>query len=375
MTHLFSTCVFHPRSFCLRSFFWGWLFVCSGVLSAYANEPPTIDVWYGDEQSFGQNGSPQRWVNVLGKVTGPAAIESLSYTLNGGEAQSLSLGPDFRRLARPGDFNVEIDSGELREGKNTVEILAKGTLGGVARRTVTLQWHPGRKCSLPFEIDWSKHEKIQDAVQVVDGLWKLTPEGARTVEPYYDRVLGFGDASWRNYEMTTRIKFHGIRRPGKRDGGHNVIHAALAVRWPGHDLDNKQPHVKWFPLGATCEFTLQAYPKPCRWRILGGAGKSKKTKETYSIEWEKWYVMKLRVQSPQPETTRYWVKIWDADGAEPEAWAVETEEGADEVPAGGALILAHYSDVTFGKVSVVAVEGAGPPGAAEALGTTEEVNP
>ena len=29
---------------------------------------PVISVWYGDNQTFGQNGIPQTWVNILGSV-------------------------------------------------------------------------------------------------------------------------------------------------------------------------------------------------------------------------------------------------------------------------------------------------------------------
>src|SRR5262249_16243395 len=44
---------------------------------------PVIDVWYGPNQNFGQNGTPQQWVNILGTVYGNKPISSLSYTLNG----------------------------------------------------------------------------------------------------------------------------------------------------------------------------------------------------------------------------------------------------------------------------------------------------
>lgn len=44
---------------------------------------PTIDVWYGDHQTFGANGQSQRWVNVLGKVSDPDGITEVTYRLNG----------------------------------------------------------------------------------------------------------------------------------------------------------------------------------------------------------------------------------------------------------------------------------------------------
>ncbi len=85
--------------------------------------------------------------------------------------------------------------------------------------------------------------------------------------------------------------------------------------------------------------------------------------------------MKLHVQSLQPSTTRYRVKIWEADQPEPKGWAVEYEEEPDDVASGGALLLAHYSDVTFGNVSVVAVEGAELMEASKETKNTKESTP
>ena len=45
---------------------------------------PSIVVWRGSPQTFGQVGVPQRWVNVLGNVDDSNGIGSLSYRLNSG---------------------------------------------------------------------------------------------------------------------------------------------------------------------------------------------------------------------------------------------------------------------------------------------------
>ena len=63
---------------------------------------PIIDVWYGTEQQFGQVGIPQQWVNILGNVTDPDGIDTLTYSLNGGSESALSIGPDTCRLADEG---------------------------------------------------------------------------------------------------------------------------------------------------------------------------------------------------------------------------------------------------------------------------------
>ncbi|MCK5086911.1 MAG: DUF1349 domain-containing protein, partial [Melioribacteraceae bacterium] len=51
--------------------------------------PPVIDVWYGDNQNFGQLGNPQSWINILGRVTDDISVASLSYSLNGSPSNSL----------------------------------------------------------------------------------------------------------------------------------------------------------------------------------------------------------------------------------------------------------------------------------------------
>ena len=101
---------------------------------------PVIDVWYGPNQDFGQIGQPQEWVNILGKVTDPDGISSLTYTLNGGAELPLSVGPDSRRLWNRGDFNVEIAYRDLQVGANTVVIAARDALGNQASETVTVNY-------------------------------------------------------------------------------------------------------------------------------------------------------------------------------------------------------------------------------------------
>ena len=49
-----------------------------------AQGSPDIDLWEGHTQYFGENGSPQPYVNILGSVSDPDGIASLVYSLNGG---------------------------------------------------------------------------------------------------------------------------------------------------------------------------------------------------------------------------------------------------------------------------------------------------
>jgi hypothetical protein len=134
-----------------------------------------------------------------------------------------------------------------------------------------------------------------------------------------------------------------------------VIHAAIAVRWPGHDDDGRQPRVKWYPLGATAEFRVTPGFDGCSWRILGGDGFRVSSAFRRTIARDIPHAMKHRVESVSEEKTRYRVKLWEASESEPEGWDLEAEKGADDTPSGGALLIAHYTDVTFGNVTVAPV--------------------
>ena len=108
------------------------------VASVSSADEPVIDVWYGEHQRFGQHGGhPQRWINVLGRVTPADTILSLTFSLNGAEPKELSFAEDNKRIARDGDFNVEIDRTALRAGNNAVLIVAS-TGDTTVRKQITI---------------------------------------------------------------------------------------------------------------------------------------------------------------------------------------------------------------------------------------------
>ena len=41
---------------------------------------PQIDVWLGDDEVFGANGTTQPWANLLGNVSDPDGVQSLGAT-------------------------------------------------------------------------------------------------------------------------------------------------------------------------------------------------------------------------------------------------------------------------------------------------------
>lgn len=313
-----------------------------------------IEFWYGDEQRFGLLGHPQRWVNILGHVSPGVEIHALSYSLNGAESKPLSFREDFKRLARTGDFNVEIDRCLLKPGENKVVLRATTRTGQTAKRGVTVFYiDDGRRWPLPYRIDWSQTPRIEDVAQVVDGKWKLTQRGVRSVQPYYDRVLAIGDSSWRDYEVSTTVTFHRFTPPNTSPNTTSVTHAAIATRWPGHDADGQQPSVKWYPLGATAEFRLTWNLDQCRWRIFDGKRPFHvESQRRRAIELEKTYRMKHRVETIDDVRSRYRVKLWPVGETEPDAWDLERHESGD-LESGSALLLTHHADATFGNITVL----------------------
>lgn len=330
------------------------------LLSAYTSSSESslqIKVWYGPEQHFGQRGLTQRWVNILGNVQSDTALSALTYTLNSGEAQSFTVGEDGRRLARSGDFNIDLHIDSLQQGKNELMIIAESETGEKVSTEVLVYIDKNQHWPLPYAVDWDTVQQISDVVQIVDGKWELVEEGVRTTEPYYDRVLAFGDTSWRNYEVNTSVIFHDFTVPQPGPPTFNVSHAAIASRWPGHDYDDNQPHVKWFPLGATAEFRLTEGLDSCRWRVFDGEHLYvEDTSRIRTITLGTKYHMKHRVFSVHDSLTHYKVKLWEDGTAEPEDWDLEAEERSpDNISSGSALLLAHNTDVTFGPFSVIPI--------------------
>jgi len=306
------------------------------------------------EQSFGKIGNPQRQINVLGNVNTQHGVKSLYFVLNNSSVHhQLTWGCDKYRLARPGDFNIEIERDSLIVGKNEIRIVAVDTLNNKTEKQVSMVYAEKNKWPLPYQVKWSKVTNIQNAVQVVDGHWELTENGLRVKDKYYDRVLAFGDSSWKNYAVETSVIFHSVspRSPGPPT--FNVCHVAIASRWPGHDFDKTQPNRKWYPLGATSEFTVSEDLKDCWWRIFDGENfMAKDTLNRRSIHFEKKYNLKHRVETQKDNSTLYSVKLWDASLKEPQNWDFQAIEPPGDLPYGSALLLAHNTEVTFGDIYV-----------------------
>lgn len=324
------------------------------------NNPVHIEVWYGDSQVFGIPGNPQRAINILGNIQSPQPVKKLEYSLNGKAFLPLSLGADGRRLAREGDFNVEIYRYLLNEGENELRIRVVDSNDKMAEKTIRIKYTGKQTWRLPYHIDWKQMEGYgntpgisQERVYLMDGKWKLENGRVRTVEPYYDRVLAFGDTTWENYEVRTDVIFYGHSKPEAGPPTFGVSHVAIAFRWPGHDKDTNQPHVKWYPLGATCEFKISAGRDSCRWRMLyGGRARTENREWNRDIELGKLYKMAARVETIDTTISRYSAKLWDAELPEPTSWDLVGIKEKETMFSGSALLLSHNTDVSFGNVTI-----------------------
>lgn len=313
-----------------------------------------ISIWYGTEQYFGHAGIAQTAINVLGRVAPAKYIAELSYELNGDLPRKLSWGPDYRRLAHPGDFNAEIDTADLMEGANTLRITAVDRKGGRTVEEVVIHFRSGISCRLPYIVDWNNVAKIQDVAQVIDGLWGIDGGQVRTLVPGYDRVIGLGDISWRDFEVKVQITIHGYDMAGVNpiSVGFNV---GLALRWRGHaDWNGSQPRHGYYPVGALAlyehninnprDFHLKLYGN----KMIPLTDQATDKKLAAGVS----YVFKASVRSRPDSSALYRMKVWEASEPEPERWDLEGPGFIGEHDTGSLLLLAHHTDASFGKISV-----------------------
>jgi uncharacterized repeat protein (TIGR02543 family) len=313
-------------------------------------EGPEIDVWYGDTQDFGQLGNPQEfWVNVFGNASDPDGLGSLSYTLNGGSAVSLTIGPDNRRLENAGDFNIDLNWTSLNSGANTVLITATDGLGNVSTKTVTVNYTAGNVWPLPYTADWSTlttdgdpatpDPEIQTLSQVVDGKWSVDNGLIRTTEPGYDRLVAIGDHLSDDYEALVPITINSLKT-----GGFGV---GLLFRWNGHTntpVTCPQPLCGYEPLGAIGWF------RNSKLEFYQGVSQS------FSLSLGTTYWMRMRVENNGSNPV-YSLKVWEDGQAEPTNWNLTQTEGPGTPQNGSLLLIAHEADASFGTVVITPIQG------------------
>ncbi|HOA75304.1 MAG TPA: DUF1349 domain-containing protein [Phycisphaerae bacterium] len=313
-----------------------------------AGTGPDIVVWYGDTQEFGHIGTPQPRVNVLGNVSSPAGMASLSYSLNGSSFRPLSMGPNTMRLARLGDFNIDIPFADLAYGPNNVLIRGVDWQGRQANRSVTVYNWSGPYWPLPYYIDWSNVDNINDVAQVVDGYWEIQGGTVRSTVMAYDRLIAIGGLSYRNYEATVPITVHALDPNGYAPPSYGPG-VGLLLRWPGHSNDGSQPQQGVYPLGAIGMFRWTSGYE--RFEIFGNNGHilafdSSGEKMQLGVT----YIFKVQVQDTA-SNVRYRMKWWRANQSEPSGWRLTgTQSYANDPGTGSMLLLSHHVDASFGSV-------------------------
>ncbi len=82
------------------------------------------------------------------------------------------MGPDTRRLSKPGDFNFDIGWSELNPlpDSNLVIITAIDNNANVQRDTVVVRYVPGTIWGLPYTVAWANDASLTDSAQIVDGI-------------------------------------------------------------------------------------------------------------------------------------------------------------------------------------------------------------
>ncbi len=323
-------------------------------------EDTGIQFWYGPQQRFGHLGKPQRWINVLGAVLSPGALKKLEFQLDDHSSQPLSWGTDLHRLALPGDFNVELPFDEISTGLHHLLVLATYKNGDQIQKRMTFEKVGGGPWPQPYSIDFSKVEKLQDVVQVVDGHWELTDSGVRTQQRWYDRVLTMGDQSWKNYDARIQLTLHDVTPSQRNAPTYNVSHFGVALRWQGHTADGRQPSRRWFPLGAQGEFLIRNNLDNNQWRILHNGGAEWKPaygKQRHSVDFGKPFWVRAQVTDTEDSQTLYRFKQWNEGEPEPSEWSVEGKEPSKtDLDSGALCIVPHNSDVTIHSVEIRALD-------------------
>lgn len=315
---------------------------------------PTIDVWYGLNQSFGHIGTPQNYVNIFGNVSDPQGIDEskLTYKLNGGAAQPYSIGPDDRRLAQAGDFNIDIENADLNEGNNTLVITAVDNSNNTSTKTVTINFTDSNTWPTNYTADWSSVSSILDVAQVIDGNWQLTGNGVRPTVLDYDRLIGIGDVSWTDYTAVVPVTIHGLDTdPGAFQAPSNSPGIGLLTHWQGHyDMFGSQPNWGWDNIGALTWYSWTDANNG-RFQLIATGGRLMK-QQAAPIQFNQPYWMKVEVETRPGQTSLFRFKMWLQSEAEPTDWSIESAGRNGEPGAGSLLLVAHHVDATFGNVVV-----------------------
>lgn len=337
------------------------------ILPPKPNEPPTIKYWYGAEQTFGAVGNSNPLINILGSISPASQAANVWYRLNNEKARQLMIGPDLHRLARSGDFNVEIERSRLKPGKNAFRITLHDLWGRKRVGEIVINYASEKEWPLPYKVDFSKISNIQSVVDVIDGKWELTEDGVRTAEPYYDRTFAFGDDSWKDMELHAQVIFH-RHFVDFKDRAHNGppylshAHTSFNMRWAGFPDDGTVPRRAWQNLGSLvalrCDLA-QCNAGSYWWMHYGygrQGGKVKRSEmvrdQRFQLDLDERYNYRMQVESTEDGNARYAAKLWKDGSDEPAEWQMVGADNAETVASGSIVFVVHHSDVTLCNIEV-----------------------
>jgi regulation of enolase protein 1 (concanavalin A-like superfamily) len=335
-----------------------------------AASPPTISIWYGNPQSFGRLGVPQRTVNILGSVYDSAGVDSLYYRLNGGARVNLATGPDTRRLQNPGDFNIDVPYSVLQNGANTIVVTARNLYGASASSTITVNDNSSKVWPQPYAVSFTNPSSLLDSAQVIDGKWGIGPGGVRTIGMGYDRGLAIGDTTWDDYSVLAQFTVHGIDSTLETIRGmYGGPGVGFQFRWKGHtnnpifDPPIMQPLSGYLPLGAVGWYRWRdgfESGLSNQWELIGNGLALKAHDTTYQLSYGKLYNLKMEVRTLPGVGGQYRLKVWEEGQVEPSLWRLEGQETLADPQTGSVVFLANFVDVTVRKFVVTPKTGIPP---------------
>jgi hypothetical protein len=313
---------------------------------------PDIDVWYGLNQRFGHLANSQIWITIPGTVTSSEGIDEVTYQLNGAAAQPLSVGPDTRRLAEPGDFIIELDRASLPSGHNEVDIIATDLNGDSASVTVSVEHTKGQTGPLPMTIDWAGVDDLLDVVEPMEGDWAVSGSTVGPTQFEYDRLLALGDINWTDYEISVPITMNELDPLGTGyESPSNGPALGFGIRWLGHQ-GSRQPRRDWWPSGAFAWYKIHANGFQ-QFELVGNESKYiDRAPGSYRFIEGQTFIYKARVETGLDGRSTYRFKAWDSSTTEPADWLLEITTDAGDPAKGSILLIAHEVDASFGTVTV-----------------------
>jgi hypothetical protein len=203
-----------------------------------------------------------------------------------------------------------------------------------------------------YSVDWSSAAEISDVAQVVDGRWNIVNDQLTNAQLRYDRAVVMGDIAWTDYEVTAPVTVNGFSTVGFQSPNFKPA-VGVMLRWPGHsDWTGVQPTYGWYPGGGGgwIEFETDGSSSleltdftPGGVRDMDPIGRSFSIGTTY--------IWKLRVESEPDGAATYRLKVWEQGAPEPANWELSGTE-LDDVQGGSLLLLAHFTEVSFGNIQI-----------------------